>query len=160
MTIDEHALLCVEEYSYSDVNDWKMTLKFDALDVGLVRVFHNKKLDLFVTTVDNGDDVRVWQLKLSNNPADYLFSIGEDENLGASAFIQPKYGDGGIYDQHGIMNFFVHSANDLGFFEECEAMYSYSLDGRTALGAEEIKEKLLEIGLEYDPDGDSLIEEE
>lgn len=88
-------------------------------------------------------------MTMSNKAQDYCFSISEDPELGAVAFIRPKIGE--PYDQHCIMNFFVESQEALGFYEECEAMYVYSPDGENAADAETLKAKLLELGLEYDP---------
>ena len=145
--------LCLEEYPNTNINDWKRICKYKNKTYGTIQVFENKKENLYISIFegDDGDDLYIWKSKLTNNPKDYVFGVGEDVMFGemcAITYIQPKYGEE-EYDQESILDFCLNNAKRFGFYEE-DTKYSYTIDGFLCLNTKILKTKLIELGLEHD----------
>ena len=149
---DEQKLLCIKEYPDTNIKDWKRICKYSHKFYGTIRVFENKKENLYITIYEDEDgETYIHDSKLTNKPEDYVFGVGVDDpfNQGmAFAFIQPKFGDS--YDQENILDFCL-DARKLGFFEESEASYSYAPNEVICESSAELKAKLIELGLEHSP---------
>ena len=152
----DQKLLCVKEYPGTFAKDWKRIHKFNNETYGTIRVFENKKINKFITIFEDNGETIIWKSKLSNQPSDYIFGVGEEKIFGqifATSFIQPKYGDD-AYDQECILDFSVENSTKLGFDEIIEAYYSYDPNHEVCHNAKTLKERLIELGLEHNPELD------